>query len=183
LNPTGSVGNHAGPWINFHDRIKPISKPFRVKNSSPSSKKSKQPLEDKDIRSSLQSDQSKISAGINENVILSEYQESCIKRGIHNKVSTIVKGENPSNQYPSHYRLISECRMKPSRNLQYRVKNLHFNNILVFLINNQDAYLMDVEINSLKDVNRMYREMINNILRLRSINFSTLKMPRFDYAY
>jgi hypothetical protein len=23
LNPTGSVGNHAGPWINFHDRIKP----------------------------------------------------------------------------------------------------------------------------------------------------------------
>jgi hypothetical protein len=44
-------------------------------------------------------------------------------------------------------------------------------------------YLTDVEINSLKDVNRMYREMINNILRLRSNNFSTLKLPRFDYAY
>ena len=98
MNPTGSVGNHAGPWINFHDRIKPISKPFRVKNSSPSSKKSKRPLEEKDIRSSLRSDQSKISAGINKNAILSEYQESCIKRGIHNEVSTIVKGENPSNQ-------------------------------------------------------------------------------------
>jgi hypothetical protein len=120
-NPTGSAGNHAEPWINFHDGIKPISKPFRVKNSSPLSKKSKQPLEDKDIRSSLQLDQSKILAGINKNAVLSEYQESCIKRGIRNKVSTIVKGENPSNQYASHYRLISECRMKPSRNLQYWV--------------------------------------------------------------
>jgi hypothetical protein len=59
LNPTGNTGNHAEPWINFHDRIKPISKPFRFKNSSPSSKKSKRPLEDKDIRSSLWLDQSK----------------------------------------------------------------------------------------------------------------------------
>jgi hypothetical protein len=182
-NPTGSASNHAEPWINFHDRIKPISKPFRVKNSSPSSKKSKRPLEEKDIRSSLRSDQSKISAGINKNAILSEYQEPCIIREIHNKVSTNVKGENPSNQYPLHYRLISECRMKPSRNLQYRVKNLHFDNILVFLIKNQDAYLTDVEINSLKDVNRMYQKMINDILQLRSIDFSTLKLPRFDYTY
>jgi hypothetical protein len=73
--------------------------------------------------------------------------------------------------------------MKPSRNLQYRVKNLHFDNILVFLIKNQDAYLRDVEMKSLKDVNRMYQEMINNILQLRSIHLSMLKLPRFDYAH
>jgi hypothetical protein len=73
--------------------------------------------------------------------------------------------------------------MKPSQNLQYQVKNLHFDNILVFLIKNQDSYLMHVEINSLKDVNRMYQEMINDILQLRSIDFSMLKLPRFDYAY
>jgi hypothetical protein len=73
--------------------------------------------------------------------------------------------------------------MKPSRILQYWVKNLHFNNILVFLIKNQDAYLTNVEINSLKDVNRMYQEMINDILQLRSIDFSTLKLPRCKYAY
>jgi hypothetical protein len=43
--------------------------------------------------------------------------------------------------------------MKPSGTLQYRVKDLHFDNIVVFLIKNQDAYLTDVEINSLKNVN------------------------------
>jgi hypothetical protein len=73
--------------------------------------------------------------------------------------------------------------MKLSRNLQYRVKNLHFNNILVFLIKNQDAYLTGVEINSLKDFNRMYQEMINDILQLISIDFSMLKLLRFNYAY
>jgi hypothetical protein len=73
--------------------------------------------------------------------------------------------------------------MKPSRNLQYLVKNLHFDNILVFLIKNQDACLTDEEINSLKDVNRIYQEMINDILRLRSIDFSMLKLPRLSYAY
>jgi hypothetical protein len=72
--------------------------------------------------------------------------------------------------------------MKPSGNLQYQVKDLHFNNIVVFLIKNQDTYLTDVEINSLKNVKRMYREMINVVLLLRSINFSMLKLPRFDYA-
>jgi hypothetical protein len=160
LNPTGSSGDHAEPWISLHDRIKPTSKLFKNKNSSPSSKKSKRLLEDKDIRVILPSDQLKISVGINKNAILSEYQKSCIKRGIHNKISTIVKGKNPSetNQYLSQYCLISECRMKPSGNLQYRVKDLHFNNIIVFLIKNQDAYLTDVEINSLKNVNRMYQK-------------------------
>jgi hypothetical protein len=101
-NPTGSAGDHAEPWINFHDIIEPTTKPFKVKNSSPLSKKSKRLLDVKDIRVILPSDQLKISAGINKNAILSEYQKSCIKRGIHNKVSTILKGKKPSetNQYP-----------------------------------------------------------------------------------
>jgi hypothetical protein len=72
--------------------------------------------------------------------------------------------------------------MKPSGNLQYQVKDLHFDNIVVFLIKNQDMYLTDVEINSLKNVNRMYQEIIKDILLLRSIDFSMLKLPRFDYA-
>jgi hypothetical protein len=72
--------------------------------------------------------------------------------------------------------------MKPSGTLQYRINDLHFDNIVVFLIKNQDAYLTDVEINSLKNVNGLYQEMINNVLLLRSINFSTLKLPRLDYA-
>jgi hypothetical protein len=61
--------------------------------------------------------------------------------------------------------------VKPSGTLLYQVKDLQFDNIVVFLIKNQDAYLTDVEINSLKNVNRMYREIINDVLLLRSINF------------
>ncbi len=120
--------------------------------------------------------------GINKNAILSEYQESCIAKGIHSKVSTIVKGKNTLNQYPPHHCLTSECRMKPSLNHQYQIKNLHLDNIILFLIKNHEEYLTSAELSSLKNVHKMYILMINNVLRLRSIYFSTLKLPRFDDA-
>ncbi len=84
----------------------------------------------------------KLSVGIDKNSILSKYQAACLKKGITSEVSTVLKGEIPSSlQYPSHYRLISECRMKPSRNLQYRVKDLRFDNIVVLLLRDQASYL------------------------------------------
>jgi hypothetical protein len=106
------------PWINLHDRIKPNIKPSIVKHLSPPSKKSKRSLEDEGIRILLPSEHLlKVSVGINKNSILSEYQESCNKKGIHSEVSTVVKGESSSSPppYTSHYCLISECRMKPSQ--------------------------------------------------------------------
>jgi hypothetical protein len=59
---------------------------------------------------------------------------------------------------------------------------LHLDNIVVFLIKNQDSYLTNEDINNLSNVNGMYQEMVNNVLRLRSIDFSKLKLPRLDYA-
>ena len=184
-NLTGKAIESAEPWISLHNRIKPTSKLTKVKHLSPPSKKCKKSLEDENIKELLPSDYSaKISVGIDKNSILSEYQESCTKRGIHSIVTTIIKGENSSAKhlYPLHHRLISECRMKPSRNLQYRVKDLHLDNIVVFLIKNQDAYLTNKDINNLSNVNGMYQEMVNNVLQLRSIDFSKLKLPRLDYA-
>ena len=59
---------------------------------------------------------------------------------------------------------------------------MHLDNIVVFLIKNQDAYLTNKDINNLSNVNGMYQEMVNNVLQLRSIDFSKLKLPRLDYA-
>ncbi len=72
--------------------------------------------------------------------------------------------------------------MKSSQNLQYRVKDLRFDNIVIFLIKNQALYLSDEDINNLKEISKMHQEMVNDVLRLRQIEFSKAKLPRYDYA-
>jgi hypothetical protein len=175
----------AKSWINLHGRIKPTSKLSKIKHLSPPSKKSKRSLEDKDTSAILPTEHlSKISFGINKNSILSKYQASCIEKGIHSEVSTVVKGETSSSPppYHSHYCLISECRMKPSRNLQYRVKDLRFDNVVIFLIKNEETYLTNKDINNLKNISNMHQDMVIDVMQLRSIKFSKLKLLRFDYA-
>ncbi len=180
-NLTGKADAIAKLWINLHGRIKLTSKPSKIKHLSPPSKKSKRSLEDEDIPTEHSS---KISFGINKNSILSEYQASCTEKGIHSEVSTVVKGETSSSPppYPSHYCLISECRMKQSQNLQYQVKDLCFDNVVIFLIKNKKTYLTKEDINKLKNISNMHQDMVNNVMRLRSIDFSKLKLPRFNYA-
>ena len=41
---------------------------------------------------------------------------------------------------------------------------------------------MDEDLNNMRNLSKMYREMIDDVLRLRHINFSMLKLPHFDYA-
>jgi hypothetical protein len=121
-NPTGNAGVNAEHWINLHDRIKPTSKPSKIRKPNPANNDQLLDLEKKDVTFDLpvEHSSSKLSVGIDKNSILSEYQASCIVKGILSDVSTVLKGETPSSpQYPSHYCLISKCRMKPSRNLQY----------------------------------------------------------------
>ena len=72
--------------------------------------------------------------------------------------------------------------MKPSRNLQYQVKDLRFDNIVIFLIKNQASYLSDDGINNIKKISKIHREMVDNVLRLRGIDFSKVRLPRYDYA-
>ena len=72
--------------------------------------------------------------------------------------------------------------MKPSLNLQYRVKDLRFNIIVVFLIKNQASYLSDNDVDNIQKNIKMHCDMVNNVLRLRGIDFSKVKLPRYDYA-
>ncbi len=67
----------------------------------------------------------KLSVGINKNSLLLEYQESCITKGFTNQVSTTAKGETSQNTSTS----LLYCRLQ-----DYRIKDLHFNNVVVFLI-------------------------------------------------
>ena len=136
-----------------------------------------------DVALALIPDQFKVSAGINKNLILSEYQEFCIEKGYSNQVYTVVKGKTSQIMaYPTHHHLIADCKMKPSMNLYYRVKDLHFENVVIFLIKWHKLYLTDEDLDNMRNLSKMYREMIDNVLRLRHMNFLTLKFPRFDYA-
>jgi hypothetical protein len=188
--PTGEVSVIAEPWINLHDKIKPISKPSKIKKPNPTKTVHGQFPHladlDKDNNLNIQPGlSSKLSTHIDKNSILSEYQASCMKKGILSEVSTAIKGENSSSPpllYPSHYRLISECKMKPSLNLQYQVKDLRFNNIVIFLIKNQASYLSDNDVDKIGKISKMHRDMVDDVLRLRGIDFSKVKLPRYDYA-
>jgi len=79
-----------------------------------------------------------------------------------------------------HHRLIANCKMKPSTNLYYQVKDLHSDNAVIFLINWHELYLTNEDLNNMRKLSKMYREMIDDVLRLRHMNVSTLKLPRFD---
>jgi hypothetical protein len=72
--------------------------------------------------------------------------------------------------------------MKPSLNLQYRVKDLRFDNIVIFLIKNQASYLSDNDVDNIGKISKMHRDMVDDVLRLRGIDFSKVKLPRYDYA-
>jgi hypothetical protein len=90
--PIGHVEDHAEHWTAFHDRIKPTSKLSKSKNvlgplSSPSGKSSnnKKNNSKNEITNpptfeavALTANQPKVSVGINKNLILSNYEESCI---------------------------------------------------------------------------------------------------------
>ena len=127
--------------------------------------------------------QQKVSAGIDKNATLATYQDSCTEKGILGHVTTAIKGEtSPPPTYPSHYQLIANCKMKPSLNLYYRVKDLRLDNVIIFVVRNYESYLFDNELLNLKSLNSKYCEMINDVLHLQSVDFSSLKIPRFGYA-
>jgi hypothetical protein len=111
------------------------------------------------------SNQEKVSVGIDKNSILSEYQNSCITKGFTNQATTIAKGEiQPTPSYPLHHRLIADCKMKPSSSLYYQVRDLRLDNVMIFLVKSYELYFTESELVNLKCVNKMYREMIDDVL-------------------
>jgi hypothetical protein len=128
-------------------------------------------------------DHQKLSVGINENSILLEYQEFCITKKFANQVSTTAKGETSQKYFiPSHHCLIADCKMKPSSSLYYRVKDLHFDNMVVFLTKWHELFLMTSELEIIKSLNKLYCKMIKDVLQSRFVDFSSLKLQRLDYA-
>ncbi len=67
--------------------------------------------------------------------------------------------------------------MKQSTNLYYQAKELYFDNVVIFVL-----FLMADDLESLKSLNRIYREMIDDVQQLRFIDFMSLKLPRLNYA-
>ena len=72
--------------------------------------------------------------------------------------------------------------MKPSRNLQYRVKDLRFDNIVVFLLKDQASYLSVDDVENIRKISDLHRVMVDDVLQLRGIDFSEVKLSRYDYA-
>lgn len=72
--------------------------------------------------------------------------------------------------------------MKPSRNLQYRVKDLRFDNIVVFLLKDQASYLSVDDVENIRKISNLHRTMVDDVFRLRGIDFSKVRLPRYDYA-
>ena len=73
--------------------------------------------------------------------------------------------------------------MQPSLDLQYRVRDLSIENVLVFIVKHHEAYLSSQDLSSLKQVNTLFEEMISDVIELWSIDFSwPLKIPRLNYA-
>ena len=184
---TERVDDHAEYWIKFHDSINPTSKPSKSKIRGATSILTETKTAAVEIKrlESLASvpKQQKVSSGIDKNSTLATYQDSCIEKGIPGYVTTAIKCKtSPPPTYPSHYQLIANCKMKPSSNLYYRVKDLRLDNVIIFVVRNYESYLSDDELLNLKSLNSKYCEMINDVLRLRFVDFSSLKIPLFGYA-
>jgi len=138
--------------------------------------------EDK-TNSSSPTKKSKTSHGIDKTAIFKDYQDTCINNDITFEVTTTNKGEThpTTHSYPTRHQLVKNCTMKPSFNHYYRVDNLHFDNVIIFLIKEYEKYLSTDEIKILRSVNSLYRNMIDDIVKLRSLDFSNLRKPRLNY--
>jgi hypothetical protein len=121
---------------------------------------------------------------IDKNAIIDNYDENCKKIGCSGQVTTIKKGEpaEPPITYPSIYKLVPDCLMKPSDNHQYQVMDLVLDNIIVCVLRPQESYLSPNDVENLSSINSLYREMVHDIMRLKGMDFLKLREPRIGYA-
>jgi hypothetical protein len=117
-----------------------------------------------------------LSDPIDKNTIISEYNISCQKCGIKERVTTIKKGEPTTKptSHPTILQLVRGCSMKPSPNHQYRVKDLKLDHVIVGLLKTSKSFLADEDITNLSKVNSLYQEMIGYITKLKELDFCTL---------
>ena len=119
----------------------------------------------------------KVASGIDKNLIIASYTNSCKNLGVSNQVSTTKKGEGL--HYPPHHQLIKNCTMRPSLDLQYRVRDLSIENVIVLIVKHHEAYLTSQDLNNLKQVNILFEEMIFSLPRSLLSN-SSIVLSRFS---
>jgi hypothetical protein len=54
--------------------------------------------------------------------------------------------------------------------------------MVIFLVKWYELYLTDIKLENLKSLNSRYRNMIDDVLHLRFVDFSTVKLTCLDYA-
>ena len=126
----------------------------------------------------------KLSQKIDKNAIIAEYYEHCHKKGYSSQVTT-VKICEPTylpTTYPTIFQLVRDCLMKPSTNQHYQVKDLVFENAIVVVLKFVNSFLSDVCIKKLKCLSHSFNEMVTDVCRLRTIDFSDLRKPRIGYS-
>ncbi len=126
---------------------------------------------------------SKITRGIDKNQILEGYSNACLARGVSQDANQPTgKPTNCKANYPTNSELVRRCRMKPSLNHQYRVSDLNLGNVIVIVMKSDPTFLSRDCISSISAVNKIYNEMVNDVMRLRKMDFSSLTQPRLDYV-
>ncbi len=83
----------------------------------------------------------KVANKVKKSIILAKYNAACHAKGISNHSSTITKGETlPTTTYPTHQRLIIECKMKPGLKHQYQVKDLSLEKVIIFVVRDYKCF-------------------------------------------
>jgi hypothetical protein len=124
----------------------------------------------------LNSSAQKLSQRINKNTIIKKYTESCLQQGAASEVTTIKKGEptKPPTTYPTIYELVRDCSMKPNIDHQYWVEDLNLDNVIVELLKFSESFLADEDVANLSKVNSLYREMVDDVVEFRTLDFIKL---------
>ncbi len=122
---------------------------------------------------------------VDKNTIIQEYKNSCLwEHGLSGPVTSSKKGEptNLPTNYPTIAQLVHDCTMKPSLDHQYMVDDPSLKNIIVILIMDVSSILSEKEILRIRYLNKLFNEVIVDVLRLRTLNFLALHEPRLGYA-
>lgn len=122
---------------------------------------------------------------LNKNAVLEEYSTFCKDKGHQLPVTTTNKGKPVSSNQrivPQNHRLLLDCKMKPSIKLRYRVEKPSIENVITTIVKDYEKFLDENDIKRLTCVNKLFAKMIPDIIRLRSIDFHDLLLPRLGYA-
>jgi hypothetical protein len=178
LGPSCSLGYSV--YNQIHDSIKATTKSNKVTlNLTPKAR------ECESLRTACRNTlDPKLSQRIDKNAIIANYDKNCQKAGCPGQVTTVKKGEPTKlpTTYPTIYELVRDCSMKPSLNHQYMVSDVVLDNVIIKLLKHSKSFLTNEDVANLSKINGMYQEMVNDVTRLRTLDFSQLREPRIGYA-